>query len=106
MTMKKLAPFLALLCLLWACANPAFSSLYSVGHATDSAYKVYLDMVVAGQIKTNGVPKVSALYNTFQVNYRVALELVQFNTKAAPDTNVVASATKVITAIAVEKGAK
>lgn len=104
--MRRLIPILAVLCLLCACANTTYKTLYAVGHAVDSGYSAYLDLVVTGKLRTNGVPAISAKYNSFQIIYGEAVAVAQFNKNATPPTNVTVQAAQVLTAIAVEKGSK
>lgn len=94
-----------LLAFIVGCASaPAYKSLYAVGHATDTAVKVYFDLVVRGQVKTNDVPKVARAYQEYQVIYNTALSVAQFNPNVAPDTNVTAHAAAVIATVTAAKG--
>lgn len=57
--------------LIGATCNPnqqrvSFNSVYSAETAVNSAYSAYLDLVIAGKVPTNDVPKVSTAFNLFQ----------------------------------------
>lgn len=99
-------PFLALaLALLVGCASvPAYKTLYGVGHTTDAAVKTYFDLVVAGKVPTNSVPRISRAYGEFQTLYGVALTAAQFNPNAPADTNLVARSAALLADVAAAKG--
>lgn len=59
-----------------------YNTLHSVGHAVDTSYKTYNDLIVTGALKTNSFPFVSHVYNSFQHTYRATL-LVYNNKKDA-----------------------
>lgn len=86
--------------ILFGCrTSPAYRTLYATGHGVDAAVSAYYGLVVDGKAKTNGVPKVSKLYSEFQVAYRLALELAQFNPSVPPDSNLVFKSTALLKAI-------
>lgn len=60
----------------------AFKTLSSAEATVNAANDAYQTLVIKGSIPTNDVPKVSKLYNDFQVAELVALDAVQFNTNA------------------------
>lgn len=82
------------------CVTPAHKSLYAVGKAVDVSVTVYFDLVVKGLVRTNDVPKVSKAYNQFQFVFSNAVVLVRMDSKAPPDTNVIASAGRVLNIVA------
>lgn len=99
-----LAAILAAAILFTGCATaPAYKTLYAVGHTTDIAYNGYLDAVVAGQVRTNGVPRISRAYGVFQIHYGVALSLAQFDPKTPAPTNILARSAALIADVATEK---
>ena len=77
----------------------AFNTLYSVEHTTVSAYDGYLDLVVAGKLTTNAVPRVAKSFNTFQASFLVALDAAQFNTNALAPANLLVESQDVINLI-------
>lgn len=81
-----------------------YNTLASVGMTVNSTYSGYLDAVVRGQVKTNGVPKISLLYNQFQGAYSVAISVAQFNPTNVAPQNVVDLGSQFVTAVAQEKG--
>lgn len=93
-----------LLVLLLGCASPAYKSLTAVGHAVDTSVNVYFDLVVKGVVRTNDVPKVSQAYNTFQTVFSNAVLMVRLNSKAPPDTNVIAKAGEMLGIVAGAQG--
>lgn len=60
------------------------TTLWSLGKTVDTTYRAYLDLVIAGKLPTNSVPKVSQAYGTFQKAFKVGVELVASNTNAFP----------------------
>jgi hypothetical protein len=59
-----------------------YKTIYSVQAATVSAYEAYLGEVIAGRVKTNGVPRVSDAFNKFQAATLVAVDLAQNDTNS------------------------
>lgn len=89
------------LVLIVGCAtSPAYKSLAAVGQAVDVSVTVYFDLVVKGLVRTNDVPKVSRAYNQFQFVFSNAVVLVRMDSKAPPDTNVIAVAGRVLNIVA------
>lgn len=95
-----------ILCSLWmleGCGTTGqrntFNTLYSVGHATDSAVSAYFDGVVHRQFKTNGVPKVAAMYGVFQAEFRLALVAANFNSNAPPTAAIIVDAATIFQTI-------
>lgn len=76
----------------------AVNSLFSVGQGVDTAYRVYLDQVVQGTVKTNDVPTVSRAYNAFQASFAAAVALSS-GTNTPPTSTVISAATNVLNAI-------
>lgn len=68
-----------------------FNTMWSLATAVDTSYKSYLDLVIAGKVPTNSVPRVSQAYANFQTDFNTALVLVSFNTNAAPTTGLLQS---------------
>jgi len=86
--------------------SPAYKSLYTAGHATDAAVKSYFDLVVAGKVRTNGVPTVAKAYTEFQAVYAVALKAAQGNINAPPDATVIAQESEVFSVLEKAKALK
>lgn len=84
--------------------SPAYKSLFAVGHAVDTSVTVYFDLVVKGVVPTNDVPKVARAYNAFQLVYSNAVVLMKFNSKAPPDTNIIARAGEMLSIVARAQG--
>lgn len=66
----------------------AYNTLYSVEQTAVAAYDSYISQVIAGNVKTNGVPAVSKAFNKFQAASIVALDAVQWNTNAPASLQV------------------
>lgn len=80
-----------------ACQSPsaqrtAFNTVYSVGKTVDAGYRSYLDLVVAGKVPTNGVPKIAREYDAFQSAFRAASLLVVLNTNAPAPAELITQA--------------
>lgn len=84
----------------------AFNSLYTVEHTTVAAYDGYISGVIGGTVSTNGVPRVSKAFNTFQASFIVALDAAQFNTNALAPANLVTESQDVLSLITTVKGGK
>jgi hypothetical protein len=101
--------FFIVIAVLCGCTSPrqaAVKTLAAIGISTDAAYRSYLDLVVAGRVSTNGIPRVGAAYTSYQAIYNQAVVFVEHNTSLSLDS-VTAASTKVITVITEEKaGAK
>lgn len=96
-----------LLALFIGCAtSPAYKTLYAVGKAADASVKTYFDLVVAGQVRTNDVPRIAKLYDEFQALYRAAEAIAEFSPTARANTNITAKATSLIGEVAKAKGAQ
>jgi hypothetical protein len=83
-----------------------FNSLYTVEHATVTAYDGYVGLVVSGQLPTNDVPRVSKAFNTYQASFIVALDAAQFNTNALAPANLIIESQDVINLITTIKSTK
>ncbi len=97
----KLIPFIALLAVLSACATKtprkiAADTLFSVHATTDAALAVYLDGVIAGRIKTNGVPAVLNAYSAFQANFHLAVGALSLGTNGLAPADVLVNSKVVI----------
>lgn len=63
----------------------AYNTVYTAEQAATSAYSAYLDLVIKGQIQTNGLPSVSSKFNLFQRSADAAATSLTFNpTNPAP----------------------
>lgn len=96
--MKRLL-FLVLPLTLWlgaSCPNAGKTSYQSIA-ATESAVlaanSAYLDQVVSGQVKTNGVPTVEAAFNDTQLALHTAAAIAAGGSSAAVPATVLAKAT-------------
>jgi hypothetical protein len=78
----------------------AVTSIGTVQTATIAAFDGYMDAVIKGTLKTNGVPKVSAAFNHFQSATLVALDGVQFSTNALAPASLVITSQDVLNLIA------
>ena len=79
-----------------------FNTVWSVAQTVDTSYRTYLDLVITGQLKTNGVPKVSRAYNDFQTTLKLTLAVVVVNTNAQPPAELISRAgnfTTVLTSV-------
>lgn len=82
----------------------AVNTLFAVGQSVDAAYKSYLDLVVAGQVKTNDVPRISQQYLAFQHAFSAAITLSTLNTNAPPSPELANAASQILLAIQAAKG--
>lgn len=82
----------------------AYNSLYSIGQTVDSAYKSYLDLVVAGKVATNDVPKISGYYADFQRAYGLSVSVVATAGNVPPSPEVSSAANRILSAITQAKG--
>lgn len=97
---KLFLPLLLTMLVAGGCAtNRVYKTLYTVGHATDGVVRTYYQMVVAGTVPTNGVPRVSRTYTQFQAAYNAALAIAQFNVQAPAPTNLVGMSELVISTV-------
>jgi len=78
-------------------------TLASVGKSTQTAVAAYFDLVLAGTIKTNSVPKVAKAFSDFQLAYGAAVALARSNTNAIATAGVLGAAANVTEAIASAK---
>jgi chaperone required for assembly of F1-ATPase len=116
--MKRLlcSTIIALACLLpagavfTACQSPtaqrtAANTLFTTGKGVDAAYRTYLDLVIAGQLPTNSVPRIAKQYSEFQSAFNLALISVTFNTNAVAPSALIAQAVTLTTQLeAAKKG--
>lgn len=84
----------------------AFNTLYSLEQGVTAAIDGYDSAVIKGTVRTNDVPRVSALYNKFQASFIVALDAVRYNTNAIAPPNLVIEAQDVVNLITTLKGNK
>ncbi len=95
--MKKsiLSAFLVALIFVACSTTQQKTALVTIGALEASAtgaVSSYYALVIKNQLPTNGVPKVSHAFNSFQASARLALEIVQQNTNAiAPGALVIES---------------
>jgi len=59
-----------------------YNTIYALQKTTLAAYDSYLGEVIKGTVPTNGVPKISDAFNTFQLSTLVELDAVAWNTNA------------------------
>lgn len=78
----------------------AVTSIGSVQTVTLAAYDGYIDLVIKGTAKTNGVPAVSRSFNTFQSATLLALDGVQANTNALAPASLMILSQDVLNLIA------
>lgn len=107
--MKKPSTILScflLLALLYlaGCASAGYRAVNVVGHTTDAAVKSYFDLVLAGLVPTNDVPKISKAYDEYQSLYRIAIRVARLNPNTPPDTNLTARSRALLHAVAEAKG--
>lgn len=81
----------------------AYNTLYSVEKSTTAAYDGYLDLVIKGEVKKDGVPSVSQAFNRFQVGMQTALTAAQYNYNAPASQTVTDLAAAVLNAILTAK---
>lgn len=82
-----------------------FNSLASVAYTVDSSFKGYVDLVVAGKLPTETLPKVGAAYTSFQTAFNAALAVAQFSKSSIAPQNVIDAASVVLNSISQAKGA-
>ena len=101
---------LAALCLIGLLALSAcrtyYNTLASVGITTRAAFDGYLDLVVAGKVSTNTVPKVARSYDAFQGVYSAVIASSQLGSNTVATASVIESSAKVISTIKEAKEAK
>ncbi len=104
--MKKLITALALGLLVVGCATnrKVFNTLYTVEHTTDSAIQSYYTLVIQKKIPTNSVPRISHEYTVYQVAFRNALVVAQFDTNSLAPANVIGLSALVVEDINTVKG--
>lgn len=98
--MKRLLLALFLIvafCPAMTCHNPTqqkltVNTLTSLHQVVDASLNGYLDLVVAGKVRTNDVPRVLTSYGQFQGAYNAALVFALGNTNAVPPQYVVDAA--------------
>jgi len=83
-----------------------FNTLYSLEKSTVAAYDGYLAAVLAGQARTNEVPKISHAFNDFQAAMVLAADTDQAGTNALAPPALVAQSADLLNLITVAKGAK
>jgi NAD/NADP transhydrogenase beta subunit len=103
-TVALLAGVAALALSITACnttqQRTVFTTLGSLESTATAGVDGYFLAAVKGLADTNGIPKVSALYNKFQVDMQAAVLLAQNNTNALATTNLVAEAGAMLSAVA------
>lgn len=86
-------------CLGGGCQAPsgqrkAYNTLYSAHVTADAALKTYYNLVIAGVLPTNSVPRVTAAYGDFQAVFNAALQVVANDPNAPAPVTVVEAMTK------------
>lgn len=79
------------------------NTLFTLGKTVNMTYAGYMDLVVAGRVSTNSVPKVAKAYNTFQDAFNAAVTVVAGNTNAVPPQSVYDAQAALVQAIASAK---
>lgn len=87
-------------------SRTAYNSLYTTQVTTTSAVMGYYDLVVKGQVRTNGVPAVSSAYITFNNVFQIALSAAQYQTNAPASVDVVNASASVLSTISKAKEVK
>lgn len=82
----------------------AGKTLYGLEVATTGAYDGYDKAVIAGNVPTNDVPKISHAYNDFQAAMVVAILAAQNNTNALAPANLANESAAVINLITTVTG--
>lgn len=77
----------------------AFTTLGSLESTATAGVDGYFLATIKGVADTNGIPKVSALYNKFQVDMQAAVLLAQNNTNALASSNLVSEAGAMISVV-------
>ena len=103
--MRKLYLGTLLLCItaIAACTTTqqrkTYNTLYTVGQSVDTAYKGYNDLLVTGQIRPVNYKKVSTAYSDFQVYYKTAVQVFNYNTNAVAPQELIVKAAETVTII-------
>lgn len=92
---KKLlvAGALALVIVGCATSKTAYQSIYTTEVAVSAANRIYLDQVVTGQVPTNSVPTVEAIFNDTQLALHSAAAIASGGSSAAVPAATLAKAT-------------
>jgi hypothetical protein len=91
----NLASLLALLLFIGCVSNPqrkTYNSVWTVAVGVNESWKAYVDLVIAGQLPTNDVPKVAEAYNDFQLALKSASIGMMLDTNAPAPPELIATA--------------
>lgn len=81
------------------------TTLADIGTTGNAAYEAYLQAAFQGVVKTNDVPKVTAIYRDFQASFSVAVSAAHFATNATlANPQLLDVFAKLETAISTAKG--
>lgn len=58
----------------------SYNTLAATGKAVSESYQAYIELVVLGKCRTNGVPYVTGLYRDFQSYFSVAVQAAEYST--------------------------
>jgi hypothetical protein len=91
----QLSTILALLLFIGCVSNPqrkTYNSVWTVAVGVNESWKAYVDLVIAGQLPTNDVPKVAEAYNNFQLALKSASIGMMLDTNAPAPPELIATA--------------
>lgn len=77
----------------------AFNTVWTLASTVNESWKAYCDLVIAGQLPTNNVPKVAETYNNFQLALKAASVGVMLNTNAPPSPELTRAADVFLNAV-------
>lgn len=83
-----------------------YNSLATSKAAADGSVAAYYDLVVRGEVATNGVPRVSHAYNMFQAAFGTAVELASLDTNSVTPQLVTGALSNLVWTITEVKGAQ
>ena len=90
--LNSLAVFALAISLLCGCQTTpqrkTFNTVWTLGSTVNESYKAYIDLVIAGQLPTTNVRRVSVAYNRFQDAFSAATVIITANTNAPPPANL------------------
>jgi hypothetical protein len=69
-----------------------YNSVWTVAVGVNESWKAYVDLVIAGQLPTNDVPKVAEAYNNFQLALKAASIGMMLDTNAPAPPELIATA--------------
>lgn len=86
--------------------STAYKTIFGLEKTVAAADSAYLDLVIAGKVPTNDVPKVTKAFNQFQADVTLALDAVQFNTNALASASLITESQDILNVINTAKGLK